>query len=145
MKLPDGDAVADHASVAKLLDSLAFSPVGDVLAFDELRALNLAPADFGLSPPVVSIGMSVSGKTKKTGVSLGLASPSGAEVYAMSQGMMSVFSVPASVMAAVPSSPDGFRPLRLLQFEPSLATAVDVRVPDSAFVKLISCMTTFRP
>ncbi len=137
LKTPGGEAVADHAAVMKLLDALAYSPIGDALAFDDLRELNLAPADFGLSPPVVSIGIVSSAKGKSTGVSLGLKSPSGAEVYAMAQGMMSVFTVPASVMSVVPESPDGFRPLVLLPFESSLATAVDVRVPDAAFVKLI--------
>jgi len=144
VKMPEGEASADPAAVMKLLDSLAFSPVGDVLAFDELRQLSLAPADFGLSPPVVSVGLVLSGKRKKTGVSLGLKSPSGAEVYAMAQGAMSVFTVPASVMASVPETSDGFRPLRLLQFDPSLATAVDVRVPDSAFVKLIRTAGSWR-
>lgn len=136
LKLPEGDAAADPATVMKLVDSLAFSQVGDALTFDELRKLNLAPADFGLSPPVVSVSLASSDKGKRTGVSLGLKSSSGAEVYAMAQGAMSVFTLPAAVMAAVPKSVDGFRPLRLLPFEPSLVSALDVRVPDAAFVKL---------
>ena len=137
MKMPGGEVVANRAAVMRLLDALAYSPVGDTLTFDDVRKLDLVPADFGLAPPAVSIRLGTSGKGDKIGVSLGLKSPSGAEVYAMVQGMMNVFTVPASVMSAVPESSDGLRPLGLLPFEPSLATAVDVRVPDSAFVKLI--------
>ena len=140
---PDGVAAADHAAVMKLLDALAFSPVGDTLTFDELRELYLAPSDFGLAPPAVSIGL-VTRKGKRTAVSLGLKTSSGSEVYAMAGGLMNVFTVPASVMDAVPASVDGFRPSRLLPFEPSLATSVDVRVPDAAFVKLVRSAGSWR-
>ena len=136
LSLPEGKAAADQSAVMKLVDSLAFSQVGDALTFDELRKNNLAPADFGLSPPEVSIGLVSSGKGKRAGVSLGYKTSSGSEVYAMAQGAMSVFTLPAAVASAVPKSVDGFRPLRLLPFEQSLVTALDVRVPDAAFVKL---------
>ena len=144
MKVQEGEAAADNAAVMRLLDAIAYTPVGDALSFEELRSLNLAPADFGLSPPVVSVSMTLSGKEKKTGVTLGLKSPSGSEVYAMAQGMMSVFSVPSAVMAAVPESPDGFRPTRLLPFDQSLVAAVDVRVPDAGFVKLTRTAGSWR-
>ena len=48
LKLPEGDATADHSAVMKLIDSLAFSRFGDTLTFDEMRDLSLSPADFGL-------------------------------------------------------------------------------------------------
>ena len=136
LEMPGGMAAADGAAVMKILDALAFTPPGDSLSFDGMRDLCLAPADFGLSPPAFSIRLATYGG-KKSGVSLGLKSPSEAEAYAMVEGFLSVFTVPVSVMAAIPGALDGFRPDRLLQFEPSLANAVDVRVPDAAFVKLI--------
>ena len=144
LKLPEGDATADHSAVMKLIDSLAFSRFGDTLTFDEMRDLSLSPADFGLAPPVVSVGLVLAGKAEGASVSLGYKTPSGEEVHAMSRGMMNVFTVPASVLDSIPATPDGFRPVRLLPFEPSFATAVDVRVPDSAFVKLIRSSGSWR-
>ena len=145
MSISGGPAMmADAAVVMRLLDALAQSSVGDALTFGDLREMKLALADFGLAPPEISIKYASDEKGRGGSVSLGLKSPSGTEVYAIANDSMGVLAVPVSVAAAVPETVDGFRPRRLLAYETSRVTAVDVHVPDVPFVKLLRTAAAWR-
>jgi len=125
---------AERAVVLRLADALTLTPVGDVLSDGDLRDLGRVPSDFGLDPAVVAVTVEADGKSET--VFLGSAVPSGRERYARIDGIRNVFTVPADVLAAVPTGPDDCRSRRLFAIGRTDVVEMDFRSPGSPFVKL---------
>lgn len=126
---------ADGASVACLLDALTSVPLTDMRTARELAALEASWADFQLDPPVARVRLAAGGETNV--VRFGARVPSCSEVYAAVEGLRNVFTVPASVLACVPSDADALRPRALFACSRDEMAGLEFRSPDQPFVKLV--------
>lgn len=128
-------AAADAVEVAKFLDRVLMFKPGDMLSASDMRALGRTARDFGFEPPRMSV--SVTASAGRIRLDFGGMTPSKSEVYVRADGENPIFTVPASILDAMPDGPDAFRRRRV--FEASLASVVaaDFRIPGATFVKLV--------
>lgn len=127
-------AAADEAACAALLDALTLSPVADMLSFGDLRRLDHTLADFGLAP--ARLAVSLFAATRQERLLLGAATPSGREIYARSEALRNVFTIPATVYARCALPVDALRSSRLVTMRRDDVTGFECRLPDSPYVKL---------
>lgn len=118
-------ASVDEAVVKKLVDALAYAPIGESLGDQELLKLNRTRADFGLESPRVRVR--VRAGSGETVVSFGSSTPSGAEVYAAVEGVAAVYAVPSNTFAAVDVPPSGFRRRTLFTSGEESVVSFDVK------------------
>lgn len=129
-------APADAAAVARLVDLATVVAVGDMRTANELAELREDFADFGLSSGGV-LQLRLHSGAAVTRVTFGAETASGKEVYARTEGLRNVFTVPAEAVRAVPSDADGFRRRTLLSCAREEISGIDLRVTDAPFVKLV--------
>lgn len=129
-------APADAAVVARLVDLATVVAVGDMRTANELAELREDFADFGLASGGV-LQLRLHAGAAVTRVCFGAETASGKEVYARTEGLQNVFTVPAEAVRAVPSDADGFRRRTLLSCEREEIAGIDLRAPDVPFVKLV--------
>lgn len=135
-------SAADPAPVAQLLDMLTLTPIDDMRTEDELRQLHETLADFGLNPPRATVSLVANDATNI--VCFGAATASGKEVYARVQDDPSVFTLPSSTFATIPSDVDALRPRALFACRRDEIAGFEFRVPDASFVKLVREGETWR-
>lgn len=129
-------APADAAAVARLVDALTLLPFCEVRTDSELAELHEDLADFGLAgDPRAAV--TVTSDARETRVVLGAKTASGREVYARVEGLLNVFTVPVAVLEAVPDDADGFRRRVVVATPREEIVGLDLRAPDSPFVKLV--------
>ncbi len=128
-------APADAASVARLVDMVTLTPLGDLRTESELAELGEDFVDFGLSGNVrVAVTLRAGGAVAR--VLFGALTASGKDVYARTEGLRNVFTLPATALAAIPSDADGFRTRALIAAAPEQIVGLDLRAPESPFVRL---------
>lgn len=131
-------APADSAAVARLLDVATTLRVGDMRTAAELADLHEDFADFGLDARArVALRLCTEGRTEDVRVLFGSLTASGREVYARTEGLQNVFTLPAEAVAAIPSGADGFRRRELVSALPEEIDGIDLRAPESPFMKLV--------
>ena len=129
---------ADGMAVKAMVDAFALSTPIDSLGASELVRLGRTVGDYGLgegSRRRVTLGV---GDRRETAY-VGGATPSGREVYAMVEGGGAVFTVPASVAAALPKDESSFRGKSLFaRAGDRKVVGLELRPADSTGLKL-SC------
>ena len=115
----------DESVVMKLIDALAYAPIGESLGDQELLKLNRTRADFGLESPRVRVR--VRAGSGETAISFGSSTPSAAEVYAAVDGVGAVFVVPSNTFAAVDVPTSGFRRRSLFTSGEESVVSFDVK------------------
>jgi len=136
-------AAADPTAVARVLDVATSLPVGDVRTADELAELHEDFVDFGLALDA-RVSLKLRAGTREVWVRLGARTASGQEVYARTEGLRNVFTLPVAALDAVPSGPDGFRRRRLVDGTPEEVVGIDLRAPESPYVKLVRASSGWR-
>ena len=116
---------ADERTVLKVFDSLAFTPVSDVISDADLLKLGRSRADFVLTDPVLSV--TVSDGVRSTTVSFGGPTPTADGVYAAIEGTDAVFIVPADLFASVDRSADDFRRRSLFSLGLGAVSSFDIK------------------
>lgn len=143
-RVEDGDwqltapygAPVDSAAVARLLDVATSLPVGDMRTASELAELHEDFADFGLDANS-RITLVLHAGAEDVRIHFGARTASGHEVYARTEGLRNVFTIPASAVDAIPFGADGFRRRTLLTCVPEEVVGIDLRAPESPYVKLV--------
>jgi len=115
----------DESVVLRLLDTLAYGPVDDMLGDQELLKLGRTRADFGLAPPRLRVR--IRSAADETTIGFGAATPSGSGVYAAVEGVGAVFVAPSNALSAVDVPTDGFRRRRLFLSGEESVAAFDVK------------------
>lgn len=118
-------ARVDAQPVLKLLDVLSFTAIDDSISEAELLRMGRTKADFGLVPPRLSVTLNSESRTDR--VSFGFYTPSSNGVYAVIEGVDSVFVVPTGVVTAVDVPTDSFRSRALFQIGPESVTSFDIK------------------
>ncbi|MBR6733813.1 MAG: DUF4340 domain-containing protein [Kiritimatiellae bacterium] len=129
-------APADEAVVRRLVDAVTLLPLGDMRTEEELAALHEDLADFGLAGDVRAT-VTLRSNSSAVSISFGAPTASGKEVYARTSGLRNVFTVANAAFDAVPLDADGFRRRALVASDAKDVTGIDLRVPESPFVKLV--------
>lgn len=129
-------AAADPAAVARVLDVATSLPVGDMRTADELAELHEDFADFGLAGNARRVLTLRAPGDRAARIRFGLPTASGREVYARTEGLRNVFTLSAEAVEALPRDADGFRRRALVDCPPEEIVGIDLRVPDSPYVKL---------
>lgn len=129
-------APADPAAVLRLIDVATALPLGDMRTAAELAELHEDFLDFGLAGNARAT-LRLRAGAASARVFFGATTASGQEVYARTEGVRNVFTLPVTALEALPADADGFR-LRTLVACPSEEVAgIDLRGRDHAFLKLV--------
>ena len=120
----------------RLVDAVTLLPLGDMRTEEELAALHEDLADFGLAGDVRAT-VTLRSNSSAVSISFGAPTASGKEVYARTSGLRNVFTVANAAFDAVPLDADGFRRRALVASDAKDVTGIDLRVPESPFVKLV--------
>ena len=129
-------APADAEVVARLVDAVTVTPLGDMRTEAELAGLREDFADFGLADGGV-VRMTVRAGEAEARVGFGARTASGKEVYARVMGLRNVFTLPAGILDAVPQDADGFRRRALVTCPREEISGIDLRATGAPFVKLV--------
>jgi len=136
-------APADPAVVARILDVVTVQPIGDMRSADELAELHEDYVDFGLALDA-RVSLRLRAGPREACVRFGARTASGQEVYARTEGLRNVFTLPVASLDAVPGNVDGFRRRALVECAPEEVAGVDLRVPESPYVKLVRASRGWR-
>ncbi len=129
-------AVADAAPVARLVDMVTLTPLGDMRTESELAELGEDLVDFRLSGNVrAEVTLRAGGNVSR--VFFGAFTASGKDVYARTDGLRNVFTLPVAALEAIPSNADGFRTRVLIARASEQIVGLDLRAPESPFVRLV--------
>ena len=128
-------AEAEQQVVLRLLDALAFAPVEEVMSESELAKLGRDRRDFMLQTPRIMVeALGVHGSVR---IAFGSATPAGDGVYAMVDGVRSVFIVGTNVLSSADMSADGFRRRAVFDSMFAEAQAFDVKRGKGAFMRVL--------
>ncbi|MGN0846848.1 MAG: DUF4340 domain-containing protein [Kiritimatiellia bacterium] len=129
-------AAAAAAPVARLVDMVTLLPLGDMRTESELAELGEDFVDFGLSGSVrVAVTLRANGVASR--VFFGALTASGKDVYARTEGLRNVFTVPVAALDAIPSDADGFRDRTLISTAREQIAGLDLRASESSFIRLV--------
>ncbi len=130
------EAETDISVVARFLDSITQTQLGDMLSDNEVGAIGRRLSDFGLRPAKLSL--TLQSKEKKYNINFGSHTPSRNEVYARVNELKNVFAVSAEVLNSIPRTPDEFRRHAILSCYPDEISSIEFRVPGTPYVKLVN-------
>lgn len=123
----------DEQTVLKLIDTLVFGPIDDVLSDQELLRLGRTRADFGLDAPALTVRIRHGGA--ETAISFGSETPSRRGVYASVAGVGAVFVVSRAMHAAVDVRTDGFRRRSLFSVGAAEVVLLDIKRHGDSFLR----------
>ena len=129
-------APADEAVVRRLVDAVTLLPLGDMRTEEELAALHEDLADFGLTADA-RVMVILRSQGASASILFGAPTASGKEVYARTSGLRNVFTIANEAFDAVPVNADGFRMRTLVASGAKEVAGIDLRVPETPFVKLV--------
>ena len=125
----------DPTVVSRLLDALSFAYPDDVESDVQLARMGHRLSSFGLSPARLTVTLGA-GARRET-IRFGADTPSGKSVYARVDGRRDVFTLPKSVMAAIPPDADSCRRTSLVALSPELVETIEIRSPGAPFLKIV--------
>ncbi len=127
---------ADAAPVARLVDMITLAPLGDIRTESELAELGEDLVDFSLSGNVRAM-VTLRAGGNESHVFFGALTASGKDVYARTDGLRNIFTLPVAALETIPSDADGFRTRALITSASEQIVGLDLRAPDSPFVRLV--------
>lgn len=128
-------ASVDEQLVFRLLDALAYSPVGDQLSDQELIHLGRTRADFGLLSPQVSV--QVRAGERESVLRFGSLTPSSTGVYVALDGVNAVFVAPSNLLAAVDVPASYFRQRTLFSARADTISSFDIKRGGESFLRFV--------
>ena len=116
----------DEQIVMKFVDTLAMTPVTDVISDSALLKLGRTRADFSLVEPPIRVVLSDEGGERDS-IGFGTVTPLPGGVFATVRGLDSVLVVPSNVLAVVDVNAERFRKRTLFAIGPEAVSSFEIK------------------